>query len=57
MQCLKQVEVYVIDEKRFMRLQFEDPSFGLAIMRTITRRLMRDLQEATDAGVTVKPSK
>jgi CRP-like cAMP-binding protein len=54
---LKQVEVYVIDEKRFMRLQFEDPSFGLAIMRTITRRLMRDLQEATDAGVTVKPSK
>lgn len=27
-----------------MRLQFEDPSFGLAIMRTVTRRLSEKAQ-------------
>ncbi len=36
---LEQAEVYEIDRKRFMRLQFEDPSFGMSVMRTITRRL------------------
>ena len=35
--------LYEIDEKRFMRLQFEDPSFGLAVMRTVTKRLMDNL--------------
>ena len=37
--CIDDVEVYELDQKRFMRLQFEDPSFGLAVMRTVTRRL------------------
>lgn len=37
--CLEDAEVYEIDQKRFMRLQFEDPSFGLSVMRTVTRRL------------------
>ncbi|MEM1286943.1 MAG: cyclic nucleotide-binding domain-containing protein [Pseudomonadota bacterium] len=32
--------VYALDRKGFMRLQFEDPSFGLAIMRTMTSRLL-----------------
>ncbi|MFN3144654.1 MAG: Crp/Fnr family transcriptional regulator [Paracoccaceae bacterium] len=34
-----EAEVYEIDRKRFMRLQFEDPSFGMSVMRTVTRRL------------------
>lgn len=37
--CVADTEVYEIDKKRFMRLQFEDPSFGLSVMRTVTRRL------------------
>ena len=36
---VEQAEVYEIDRKRFMRLQFEDPSFGMSVMRTVTRRL------------------
>lgn len=37
--CVEISKVYEIDEKRFMRLQFEDPSFGLSVMRTLTQRL------------------
>ena len=38
--CTEDSEVYGITEKQFMRLQFEDPGFGLAIMRQMTRRLI-----------------
>ncbi len=41
--CVEDAVVYGIDEKQFMRLQFEDPSFGMAIMRTITRRLIENV--------------
>jgi hypothetical protein len=52
---LEEVELYELDEKQFQRLQFEDPSFGLAVMRTVTRRLLEtgaaspaaDLRQAT----------
>lgn len=44
--CTEDTEVYGITEKQFMRLQFEDPSFGLAIMRTITRRLIHNVGTA-----------
>lgn len=40
--CLENAVVYTLDEKQFMRLQFEDPSFGLSVMRTITRRLQQN---------------
>jgi CRP/FNR family cyclic AMP-dependent transcriptional regulator len=49
-----EVEIYEIDEKRFMRLQFEDPSFGLAIMRTVTRRLAANGR--LDLGATPVPA-
>lgn len=39
--CLEPSEIYALSEKQFMRLQFEDPRFGMSIMRTITRRLLR----------------
>ena len=32
--------VYELDKTRFMRLQFEDPGFGLAIMQLVTERLI-----------------
>ena len=37
---LEEVELYELGETQFQRLQFEDPSFGLAVMRTVTRRLL-----------------
>ncbi|MGA9410921.1 MAG: cyclic nucleotide-binding domain-containing protein [Roseobacter sp.] len=40
--CVEDATVFEIDEKRFMRLQFEDPSFGMSVMRTITRRLIEN---------------
>lgn len=40
--CTEESELYEIDERRFMRLQFEDPSFGMSVMRVITRRLMEN---------------
>lgn len=43
--CLEDAVVYELDEKRFMRLQFEDPSFGLTIMKTITRRLIENVDQ------------
>lgn len=39
--CLEDTLVYELDKTHFMRLQFEDPTFGMAIMRTITRRLAK----------------
>jgi CRP/FNR family cyclic AMP-dependent transcriptional regulator len=38
--CIEPAEVYALTEKQLMRLQFEDPGFGMAVMRTITRRLL-----------------
>ncbi|NCT11401.1 MAG: cyclic nucleotide-binding domain-containing protein [Rhodobacterales bacterium] len=38
--CVTDAVIHELDEKRFLRLQFEDPRFGLAVMRTVTRRLV-----------------
>ena len=46
--CSEKSVIYSIDEKQFMRLQFEDPSFGLAIMRTVTRRLTNDVSRIVE---------
>lgn len=51
--CIEDAEVYGINEAQLMRLQFEDPSFGLAIMRTITRRLIENRDGA--AGLSSRP--
>ena len=40
--CVDDARVYEIDEKNFMRLQFEDPSFGLSVMRLIAQRLVEN---------------
>jgi len=54
--CLEDAEVYGINEKQFMRLQFEDPSFGLAIMRTITHRLIANVNSAACIKCAPDPS-
>jgi len=40
--CVEGATLYEMDRKRFMRLQFEDPTFGMSVMRTVTRRLLQD---------------
>ncbi|WP_299962651.1 cyclic nucleotide-binding domain-containing protein [uncultured Roseobacter sp.] len=40
--CTRDARIYELDAKGFMRLQFEDPSFGMSVMRTITHRLARN---------------
>ena len=47
--CIEDAQVYELDEKRFMRLQFEDPSFGMSVMRTITRRLIANASRGLPA--------
>lgn len=46
---LDDAQIYEIDEKRFMRLQFEDPSFGMLVMRTITKRLIDNAKRVGNA--------
>ncbi|MEH6836667.1 MULTISPECIES: Crp/Fnr family transcriptional regulator [Falsihalocynthiibacter] len=43
--CIEQAEVYALTEKQLMRLQFEDPRFGMAVMRTITQRLLNSARK------------
>lgn len=40
--CVEDTVVYALDKTRFMRLQFEDPSFGLAVMQIVTSRLIEN---------------
>ncbi|MEM6579505.1 MAG: cyclic nucleotide-binding domain-containing protein [Pseudomonadota bacterium] len=44
--CLEDTIVYELDEKRFTRLQYEDPKFALAVMRTVTRRLVANASQS-----------
>lgn len=38
--CVEDTVVYELDEKRFTRLQYEDPKFAMAVMRLVTKRLV-----------------
>jgi len=38
--CSEDTVVYELDEKRFTRLQYEDPEFAMAVMRLVTKRLV-----------------
>ena len=39
--------VYELDRRRFSRLQYEDPNFGMAVMSTITKRLISSAAQST----------
>ena len=45
-QATSEVVVYELDKTSFLRLQFQDPGFGLSVMRTVTRRLIDDAARA-----------
>ncbi len=38
--CVEDTVVYELNEKRFTRLQYEDPQFAMAVMRLVTKRLV-----------------
>ncbi|KRS18608.1 Crp/Fnr family transcriptional regulator [Roseovarius indicus] len=38
--CVEDTVVYELNEKRFTRLQYEDPKFAMAVMRLVTKRLV-----------------
>jgi hypothetical protein len=38
--CLEECELLALDEAAFTRLHYQDPAFGLYLMRLITQRLM-----------------
>jgi CRP/FNR family transcriptional regulator, cyclic AMP receptor protein len=38
--CIEPCELLALDEAAFTRLHYQDPSFGLYLMRLITQRLM-----------------
>ncbi len=38
--CIEETVVYEVNEKRFTRLQYEDPKFAMSVMRLVTKRLV-----------------
>ncbi|WP_242500372.1 Crp/Fnr family transcriptional regulator [Tropicimonas sp. IMCC6043] len=46
--CTVDSQVHVVDEATFLRLYFQDPAFGMAIMKTITRRLVQSVERRPD---------
>jgi len=47
--CLEDSIVYELDDKRFTRLQYEDPKFAMAVMRTVTKRLVANAAQTQEA--------
>jgi len=47
--CLEDTVVYELDEKRFTRLQYEDPKFAMSVMRTVTKRLVANAAQTQEA--------
>lgn len=47
--CLEDTIVYELNEKRFTRLQYEDPEFAMAVMRLVTRRLVENAAHPQEA--------
>jgi CRP-like cAMP-binding protein len=47
--CLEDTVVYELNEKRFARLEYEDPKFAMAVMRTVTNRLVANAAQTQEA--------
>ena len=47
--CLEPCEFLALDEAAFTRLHYQDPSFGLYLMRLITQRLMDGMERSPNA--------
>ncbi|WP_338550518.1 Crp/Fnr family transcriptional regulator [Roseovarius phycicola] len=47
--CVEDTVVYELNEKRFTRLQYEDPKFAMSVMRLVTKRLVANAAHAQEA--------
>ena len=47
--CVEDTVVYELNEKRFTRLQYEDPRFAMSVMRLVTKRLVANAAQTQDA--------
>lgn len=47
--CVEDTVVYELNEKRFTRLQYEDPTFAMAVMRLVTKRLVANAAKTQEA--------
>lgn len=47
--CVEDTVVYELNEKRFTRLQYEDPKFAMAVMRLVTKRLVANAAQTENA--------
>ncbi|MEL6170961.1 MAG: cyclic nucleotide-binding domain-containing protein [Pseudomonadota bacterium] len=46
--CVEDTVVYEVNEKRFTRLQYEDPNFAMSVMRLVTKRLVANAAHTED---------
>ena len=47
--CVEDTVVYEVNEKRFTRLQYEDPKFAMSVMRLVTKRLVANAAQSQEA--------
>ena len=47
--CVEDTVVYEVNEKRFTRLQYEDPKFAMSVMRLVTKRLVANAAHTQEA--------
>lgn len=47
--CVEDTVVYELNEKRFTRLQYEDPKFAMSVMRLVTKRLVANAAHTQEA--------
>ena len=47
--CVEDTVVYEVNEKRFTRLQYEDPKFAMSVMRLVTKRLVANAANTQEA--------
>ncbi|WP_306115573.1 MULTISPECIES: Crp/Fnr family transcriptional regulator [unclassified Roseovarius] len=47
--CVEDTVVYEVNEKRFARLQYEDPKFAMSVMRLVTKRLVANAAHTQEA--------
>ncbi len=47
--CVDQCDIALIDEAAFLRLYYQEPSFGLYVMKLATRRLLDGLKRSPEA--------
>ncbi|MEO1188850.1 MAG: cyclic nucleotide-binding domain-containing protein [Pseudomonadota bacterium] len=46
--CVENTVVYEVNEKRFTRLQYEDPKFAMSVMRLVTKRLVANAAQSRE---------